>query len=266
MNASIIFFMTWIVAFSATFDTAQVAHKYNIWILRHCDKPQNNDNPCCSKNGVIRSQYWNNYFNQYLNTNSAIKIYTSSFRKSCTICVPNTKYIARRYCEKSQRMLETTLYIYKSMLFNNVHINTEYCVGDEKYLAQNILSNVLYTDIIIVWEHIKISKIIEYLGFNMNEWKHDIYDMVIRINKNIIEFDRYDYISNLTTKGLTINNSIISSRDTSVAAMSIKDVIGKICIVLCIVSCIVLCIFIVLLAGGYRVIICNKKNDYDQIL
>lgn len=163
-----------------------------IWIIRHCDKPSNKNNPCCSEIGYKRANAWYQYFQTYLKKDDKIKIITSNydFKKSCipqglpliNTATPNSQ------CQKSQRMWITGYYIFSNLRVNmkfQLHnqINSEYCVGQYKEMLHHIMNkDTETTDAIIVWEHNEIIDIIRHLGIKIDPWKNDnIYDIVFMI-------------------------------------------------------------------------------------
>lgn len=172
-----------------------------IWIIRHCDKPNNHKNPCCSDSGYERSIGWANYFKDYLG--NKINIITSDFH-SKTICVDKLNH-TKNNCQKSQRMFLTTHYLSKQLLdmnYNIETINLNYCVGDSGKIFNHIQNmknhNRNINDIILIWEHNEIINFIRKYNIKIGLWKRKLkknYDIVFMIdtNKNKLYYSCYDY-------------------------------------------------------------------------
>ena len=84
----------------------------NIWLIRHCDKTNDNQNPCCSNYGYERSTNWYKYFEIYIN--SSPYIYASNYSEKKQ-CVTNNYNEINPECQKSQRMYLTAEAIYNSI-------------------------------------------------------------------------------------------------------------------------------------------------------
>jgi hypothetical protein len=140
-----------------------------LWIIRHCDKTNVLNNPCCSNLGYDRSKNWINYFKKYISLNNNIKIYTSKYnlKNNKNICDSDTNFynddeIINKNCQKSQRMTITSNIIYDSFINNSysqVFIEPKFCIGQiEKiydsinYDMKNYNKNKI-TDGILIWEH-----------------------------------------------------------------------------------------------------------------
>lgn len=171
-----------------------------IWIIRHCDKPNNPKNPCCSDTGYDRSIGWANYFKDYLgNNNNRINIITSDFH-SKTKCVDKLNH-TKNNCQKSQRMLLTTYYLSKQLLDMNYKIDTinlNYCVGDSGKIFHHIQTMKNTNDIILVWEHHEIVDFIRKYNIKIRNWKRKVkhnFDIVFMIDtkKNKLYYSCYNY-------------------------------------------------------------------------
>jgi hypothetical protein len=140
-----------------------------ILIIRHCDKPTDDNNPCCSKKGYERAEYWKRYFQHYNN----LTTYTAGFRTRPDQCLKDFPFNSNHKCQHSQRMLLTSYIIGKP-------IRSGYCVGDEKKLVRDLNKD---ENSLIVWEHDGISKILRLLNVKY-PYKIDSsrYDQVITIN------------------------------------------------------------------------------------
>ena len=187
-----------------------------IWFIRHCDKPDNNDNPCCSNLGLQRAHVWPSYFKTHLPTHeNAALIYTSGFSqdKQCT----NNGYdnaFRKKNCPSSQRMWLTSNILYQNLQPQVKKIHHPFCVGDYKNMIKNILEhgkdkkkngkgkNKLLDDIIVVWEHEEIVDMLRELdvktnlGYNIPSWHNkDIFDIVflVDIQTNTLYCDCYPF-------------------------------------------------------------------------
>ena len=78
------------------FLSKSIIHANKIWIIRHCDKPNDHNNPCCSDVGYERSIGWANYFKDYLG--NKVNMITSDFH-SKKICVNNVNH-TKNNCQK----------------------------------------------------------------------------------------------------------------------------------------------------------------------
>ena len=177
-----------------------------LWLIRHCDKPEDQSSPCCSEIGYKRASSWSTFFMKHISKDRLVEVYSSNFNLA-KICTPLTKYIKPDdSCQKSQRMFLTAYNIHKaltntsipSILYNN------YCIGDYEVLLDNILlhyQTLNIKDAIIVWEHNEIIDIIRYFDIDIPSWKNkynNVYDIVflIDVENQILYFDCYDYIYN----------------------------------------------------------------------
>ena len=182
----------------------EISNANKIWIIRHCDKPNNPKNPCCSDIGYERSIGWANYFKHYLGNN--INIITSNFHSN-TICVDNLNH-SKNNCQKSQRMTLTTYYLSKELLNLNCKIQTinlNYCIGDSGKIFHHIQTmkyhNKNAIDIILIWEHHEIVNFIRKYNVKINQWKRKLkknYDIVFMIDteKNKLYYACYNYKKN----------------------------------------------------------------------
>ncbi len=125
-----------------------------VWIIRHCDKPIDTKNPCCSDSGYKRSLGWANYFQQHIEyTYPPINIITSNYN-SKNKCIKHVLH-ERTNCQKSQRMFLTTHYL-SSQLSNLKYeispINIDYCIGDNGKVFDHIqnTTNKMVGDTIII--------------------------------------------------------------------------------------------------------------------
>jgi hypothetical protein len=166
-----------------------------IWLVRHCDKPKDTNNPCCSEMGYQRANMWYQYFQSWLNPENKIKVITSRFNKK-KVCIPNIdtniENDSDNKCQKSQRMWITGFYIYRDLQIKfNLHsiMNTQYCIGQYKEMLKHILDKEKNkekddtTDAIIVWEHNEMIDIIQHFGIKIDKWKNEnIYDIVFMMD------------------------------------------------------------------------------------
>ena len=190
------------------FFTHFVSSVDRIWLIRHCDKPNNSVSPCCSQLGYERSDNWFYYLDRYLKKNNNIIIYSSNFNEK-KICIPyvNKHHEANRNCQKSQRMFLTAYSIQNKLTKNDYHvkkyINSNYCIGDKIKLLENIINNKSIKDAIVVWEHKEIIEIIRNFNISIKKWKNkfkDEYDLIFlidNINKQLY-VDCFNFVTNGT--------------------------------------------------------------------
>jgi len=166
----------------------------NIWLIRHCDKTINDNNPCCSNYGYDRANNWHEYFERYID--SSPYIYASNYNEEKT-CIVNYYYKSNSDCQKSQRMFLTAQAIHDT--FNHIKndVNIDYCTGQYVDLVKS-LDDISNKQVIIVWEHKEIVDIINYIGIKLDEWPKDAADeynvvFMIDINKNQLYYDCYNW-------------------------------------------------------------------------
>jgi hypothetical protein len=176
-----------------------------IWIIRHCDKPKNN-NPCCSDIGYKRSVKWGDYFKQYLHTKNKIYIVTSDYKYD-KVCINNYPYSNKinKKCQKSQRMFLTSYYLsgsLKSYQYSVENINTDYCIGEPEkvFSCINTIKNK-YKEIILIWEHTEIIEIIQKFNIDIDKWHKKYknnYDIVfmIDIENKKLSYGCFDFETN----------------------------------------------------------------------
>jgi hypothetical protein len=169
-----------------------------IWLIRHCDKPKDHNNPCCSDKGYIRANSWHYYFLPFWNSHDTVKIITSSFNEK-KICLPHVYPYSFREtgntCQKSQRMWITGYYLYNNLYTTTVSnllskINSDYCIGQYKDMLHHVLERNYVkktSDLIIVWEHNEIIDIIHHFDIPIEKWKNkNIYDLIFMIDVSAI--------------------------------------------------------------------------------
>ena len=186
------------------FESYKAADK--IWLIRHCDKPNSETNPCCSELGYERAKNWHHYFKMQFNKKSIVKLYASNFNEK-KVCVNNILYKPDSTCQKSQRMFLTAFYLREKLnnhLLFKEDINSHYCIGEKNKLINNILNNHNVSDVIIVWEHKEIINIIRYFGINIKKWRNKFqnnYNIVFMIDLKTKQlfYDCFDFIKNSTT-------------------------------------------------------------------
>jgi len=172
----------------------------SIWFLRHCDKPHNPVNPCCTDLGYDRANHWYRYFADRIKHNQPLAIYTSGFNEK-RVCINNTRHLSTKYCQKSQRMYLTALAIQREIPQSILH--SSYCVGDYRRLLRDIRLSTLQ-NIIVVWEHNEIIQMIRDYGVDISKWRNRFnnhYDIVFHLviqNKKVdFTYDLYDFANNM---------------------------------------------------------------------
>jgi hypothetical protein len=184
-----------------------------IWLIRHCDKPNSETNPCCSELGYERAKNWHHYFKTQLHKKSIVKLYASNFNEK-KVCVNNILYKPDSKCQKSQRMFLTAFYLREKLnnhLLFQEDINSHYCIGEKNKLIDNILKNQSVSDVIVVWEHKEIISIIRHFGISIKKWRNQIqnnYDIVFMIDLKTKQlfYDCFDFMKNITTCPDNVNN------------------------------------------------------------
>ena len=179
-----------------------------IWIIRHCDKPKQISNPCCSNIGYDRAKNWHLYFQKYFTKKNIIEIYSSNYNEK-KVCLKDNNYQLNpnKSCQKSQRMFLTANYIQENLkqkynVFKKNNLN--YCVGEKNKLLKNIFKNDdILTDIVLVWEHKEIVKIINEFGIHLSKWGNkymDEYSIVflIDVRTKQLYYDCFDFVNNKT--------------------------------------------------------------------
>jgi len=206
----------------------KLAHTHKLWIIRHCDKPSNDRDPCCSDKGYERSINWVNFFNKYLQKQEYIKIYTSGFReKNNYICDANEinsfNISSTKKCQKSQRMIITSEILYDSLKNNSydkITLDNKYCIGDEKQLYMQIMNdynNNRISNSIVVWEHLSIIDLIHKFDIQITKWKKEYkkyYSIVfiIDIKNKKLDYLIYNYETNIIYQDNKISNWIYGNK------------------------------------------------------
>ena len=174
-----------------------------IWFIRHCDKPSDHENPCCSEYGYKRAENWDYYLTKYLTREDSIKIVTSNFNTH-KICMMELNRNPDAYCQKSQRMYLTSHLIYENMkritTYNiSSQINKSFCVGEANKMLKSILeTEFLYSDIILVWEHKEIIDLIRSFDIKLEKWKKKYrkhYDLLfmLDVKSNELFYDCFNF-------------------------------------------------------------------------
>jgi len=168
----------------------------HIWLIRHCDKTNDSDDPCCSQYGYQRADNWYKYFSKYIHLKSSIQIYASNYNEKKQ-CIANNDYKPNSSCQKSQRMFITGLSINDKMTPGQ-KINIDYCIGEYKDLVDTIESGS-ENEAIVVWEHKEIVNIINRLGIALSDWPDSAseeYNVVFMVdyNKQRLYYDCYNFI------------------------------------------------------------------------
>lgn len=163
-------------------------------MLRHCDKPIDDADSCCSDVGHQREQKWSMFLHKYLDQDdSVIEMYASNFRRIQT-CNYNINYelmssVPRKNCQRAQRMYSSAYYIkenLESLNYNIIkNIDTNNCIGEESAVVQSITNSTQITDAILIWQHDEIIEIIRSFDIKMNDFsKSDkyIYDIAFMLD------------------------------------------------------------------------------------
>jgi len=168
---------------------------HNIWLIRHCDKPSDKTNPCCTNYGYDRANNWYNYFNQYIESEPYIYASNYNEKKQCTV---SNYYISDSECQKSQRMFLTAQAISDSINYMKDDVNIDFCTGQYADLIDTT-NTIKNNDIIIVWEHTEIVDMINYIGIDIEKWPDDAnheYNVVFMIDMNdqpTLYYDCYNW-------------------------------------------------------------------------
>ena len=184
--------------------TSSKAKTSEIWFIRHCDKPQDDDNsPCCSSTGYDRAKGWPNYFKGKLGSNSIVL--TSNFKESddygdCKKGVEPSSTDGS--CQHSQRMYITAYDIAEGLGFSTENMVTDYCSGSKSAPddVASYLQKALSRSQLVVWEHKQIPDIITGLGIKLDAWPSelsDVYNIVFRIQDvggdAVMQYTCYNY-------------------------------------------------------------------------
>jgi hypothetical protein len=159
-----------------------------VYIIRHCEKPKKG--PCCSDKGYRRAEEWKEYFKNY-----NLTIYTAGFSTKASKCVSYLHYLPDKDCQHSQRMFLTAHIIGKDTRSN-------YCIGDEKELVKDVLKEP--NDVLIVWQHNGIAKIMNYLKIPPHHINTKDYNNIIVGNFYEIQSHPYNYNGLLIVLGVFI--------------------------------------------------------------
>jgi hypothetical protein len=195
-----------------------------IWFIRHCDK-QNDNNPCCSDEGYLRSKTWNSYFEKYIPLENKVKIVTSDFSGDF-VCVHHDNFTLSssrsediKKCQQSQRMYLSAHYLYESMKlkYSLDGINYKFCIRSGIEMIKSVLEmyDNKYDDIIVIWEHTEIIEMIRFFDIYIKKWsihaidRHDIIFMVsLKDSKLYVDYNiEYDNKS----LGVNVTDSIYSN-------------------------------------------------------
>jgi hypothetical protein len=183
-----------------------------IWFIRHCDK-QNDNNPCCSDDGYLRTKTWNSYFEKYIPYENKIKLITSDFSGDF-VCVHHDNFTllssTTRKCQQSQRMYLTTHYLYESMKlkYSLDGINYKFCIRSGLEMIKSVLEMYEeYDDLIVVWEHNEIIEMIRFFDIYIKRWSiHaiDRYDIIFMVSLKDSKL-YVDYNPDYDNKSLAVN-------------------------------------------------------------
>jgi len=179
-----------------------------VWLIRHCDKTSDSEDPCCSQYGYQRADNWYKYFDKYIHRKSSIQIYASNYNEKKQ-CIANNDYKPNSSCQKSQRMFITGLSINNKMTPGQ-KINIDYCIGEYKELVDTIESSNS-NEAIVVWEHNEIVNIINKLGISLSDWPDSAseeYNVVFMVdyNKQRLYYECYNFIDGTNTCSDQINS------------------------------------------------------------
>lgn len=270
----------------------------NLWIIRHCDK--NTFDPCCSFEGIERSNHWINFFEKYINFNSNVKIYTSKFNlyNLKKICFPvkindhsnmsKLFFQVDKNCQKSQRMY-ISANILSSLIYQkynkNITLDSEYCVGKISKLFEKIqldITNSKISDGILIWEHKEIIDLIRLFGLKLSKWNNNLSDqfqIVFKINfefhKPILYYDCYDYkINNIGCESkinswlekysrVSIDNSILTFANKQNIQYNIQSIYTKYFLIILILFLMLICLIWYWIN---RILLNLKRHGYVEIL
>ena len=176
----------------------QIYSLENLWIMRHCDK-NNDDDPCCSQKGYERALHWHEYLQQYIIYDTYV--YGAGFGSDQNECITNDIYSTNKNCQQSQRMFLTAYSILKT--FNkSIGMNIDYCSGDYEDLTKSCYKQP-YKDVVVAWKHEEITDIIKYIGIEIDDWPDDVdeYNIIfmIDVKTNHLYYDCYNFEDNTRT-------------------------------------------------------------------
>lgn len=176
--------------------TASTKH---VWLIRHCDKPNDKESSCCSSYGYKHANNWYKYFEKYIT--SSPYIYGANYNEEYQ-CTEYHNYNYDRNCQKSQRMYLTAYAIHESFYYSKNEVNIDYCTGQYKELSKSV-SNINNDNVIVVWEHSEIIDIINYFGINVNKWPNNLDDeynivFMIDVDSSKLYYDCYQWEADYT--------------------------------------------------------------------
>lgn len=141
-----------------------------VYIVRHCDKPDDDNDPCCSQKGCQRSAALVPFFNRLLTKSPRYLI--------------GPGYQGISACkQRSQRAIQTLMPLSQ---FYNIPILNRYCTEQTQEQARDILCMNTSDTIIIVWDHDHIASLIGYLlnyadPIIIHDYPSHRFDIIFRI-------------------------------------------------------------------------------------
>jgi len=176
-----------------------------IYLIRHCEKPDDPDDPTCSEKGYRRAEAWATFF-----TSPDFEPQFTPDNVTIFAAAPYDKK-NRPKCQRSQRMLLTAQPLAQKL---GIPINVDYCVGDEKKLAKFIRENVATPNVLIVWGHDEIPKIInKFVAKPIDKWPgklSDLYNIVFRLTPTDEDDDPEDAEYDLSYNCYLMNKNELS--------------------------------------------------------
>jgi len=162
-------------------------------MLRHCDKPIDPRDSCCSDVGHQREQRWSTFLHRYLDKGSIIKLYASNFHsiQTCGYHIDYTLMTTtpKKHCQKSQRMYSSAYCIKKnleSLKYEVIsYIDTNNCIGQETDVLHSITNSTQVTDAILIWQHDEILDIIRSYGIPIESFEKsdkNVYDIAFMVD------------------------------------------------------------------------------------
>ena len=148
-----------------------------VWFVRHCDKPPQDSNPCCSAKGIRRMTQWGQFMKAYLSDNATVQILTAA--DSTTEVCSVDRAPRNPVCQLSARFHESSRYIQNALQIPT-HLEERLCIGQSELLAHRInATRDQYSDTIVVWEHRDMARVLWHMGQSLAHWPTNLrYDLV----------------------------------------------------------------------------------------
>lgn len=174
----------------------------HIWFLRHCDKPADPHNPCCTPHGLLRTTHWASYLTPLINASTdSVSLYASGFQPSSyPLCPPLLEGRGKPSCPHSQRMFVTAHHLRQELIkgpsfLHSPPVWSQGCVGDWKHMWNHLVQSPSLASIVI-WEHNEIIDILRHAsGLPIGPWEdNNLYNLVFHLEiKHVSTHTHFSY-------------------------------------------------------------------------